>query len=441
MKPSTPPHTENWFILAHCFNMDGRAASQTITDRLPFLMAAGIRPVVLSAPTGDRDDRFPHFQVFSPAPSGMLFELRHIIKKKTASRVSEKLLKALLTLVCLPFLIIEKLLIQLDSQWSWCLSATLWGIFIARRYRPEIIYSTAGPPSTHAAGYFLHRLLKRPWLAELHDPLIYDDERPRWHNYWFRRWIEKATLANAAAVVYFTEKALESASRRHPIRGAALILRPGSEKPDLGTLAYTRGPRLRFGHFGSLAEDRNLACIVEALHTILHNRPGLHDKLRLDVYGAQPDPVTLAALEQFPLGDVFCPHGRLEFDAGTGKSGRQQVLEAMRCSDVLLLMHGRDSDSLEYIPSKLYEYLLMDRPILGFAARGSELETLLTRAGHALVDEGDPAAVQAALLTLIQTWETDGLPDVAYRSPFTVNRAVEKLLEVAGRIKREHSEG
>ena len=50
-----------WFILAHCFNMDGRAASQTITDRIPFLMKKGIDPLVLSAPTGIKDHPFPSF--------------------------------------------------------------------------------------------------------------------------------------------------------------------------------------------------------------------------------------------------------------------------------------------------------------------------------------------------------------------------------------------
>ena len=34
-------HPRYWLILAHCFNMDGRAASQTITDKLPFIQAGG----------------------------------------------------------------------------------------------------------------------------------------------------------------------------------------------------------------------------------------------------------------------------------------------------------------------------------------------------------------------------------------------------------------
>ena len=434
MKP-VPLQRTSWFILAHCFNMDGRAASQTITDRLPAIMQAGVQPVVLSAPTGERDNRFPHFQVISPAPSGVLFELRYIIKKETSSWLVEKALKAVLLLACLPFLIIEKLIVPLDSQWSWFLSATVRGFFIGRKYRPKVIYSTAGPPSTHVAGFFLHKLLKTPWVAELHDPLIYDDERPGSHHYRFKQWIEKTVLGNAAAVIYFTDKAFESASRRHAVKGRAVVLRPGADSPNLSGVAYSRRDKLHLGYFGALAVDRNLAEIVKGLHAVFQIRPELRKRVCLDIYGTEPDSVTQLTLKRFPLGEALCLHGRLEWDANTKKSGRRKVLEAMRRSDVLLLLHGSIKRACqEYVPSKVYEYLLMRRPILGLVSRGSELELILSSTGHTVVDETDSKAVQAALRTIIEAWIISGLPDLEFESPFTLGKAVDRLLEVVRQI-------
>ena len=46
-------------------------------------------------------------------------------------------------------------------------------------------------------------------------------------------------------------------------------------------------------------------------------------------------------------------HGRLEYDKDSQKSGRQQVLEKMRTSDVLVLIHGVGQITKLYIPSKL----------------------------------------------------------------------------------------
>lgn len=425
-----------WFILAHCFNMDGRAASQTITDKIPFLRDAGIQPVVLSAPTGFRDEKFPHFQVLSPAPSGVLFELRHMIKQRFPNVIAEKGLKALLTLVCLPFLLIEKIFIQLDSQWSWAISATLKGLSLIRRFRPEVIYSTAGPPSTHAAGYFLHKITGIPWIAEVHDPLIQNNERPRWHNYYFKKWLEGRIWAQAAAVIYFTEKARRSAAGRNPDGGHAYVLRPGAVAPDLSGVSYAPRPSIHFGHFGSLAEDRNLGAVIQAMHAIVAEHPQWRDLLKLEIYGAEPDPVSLKFLRKFPLKDVVQLHGRLEYDPETGKTGRQRVLEAMCRTDVLVLIHGAVDSAGEYIPSKLYEYLLARRPVIGLVAPNTELETVLKDAGHQAVDQSDGAAVKQVIAGCVEKWQASGLQSQDTRSAFTVEKTVRRLIHIVDGFTR-----
>ena len=52
-----------------------------------------------------------------------------------------------------------------------------------------------------------------------------------------------------------------------------------------------------------------------------------------------------ASIEKEGLQDMIIEHGRLEKDLASGKSGRQQVLDAMRCSDLLVLVHGENPDS------------------------------------------------------------------------------------------------
>jgi glycosyltransferase involved in cell wall biosynthesis len=415
--------------------MDGRAASQTITDRIPSLMAKGIVSVVLSAPTGVKDNRFPHFQIFSLAPSGILFELRHIIKKNFRHRVVEKFLKAILTIVCLPFYIVEKIFIHLDSHWSWFISASAKGYFLLKKYQPELIYSTAGPSSTHVAGFILHKFFRIPWLAEVHDPLIYDNEYHKWQNYWFKKWLETRICNSADAVIYFTESALKNAKGRNQIRGNAYVLRPGALPPDFSEVSYEKQDKIHFGHFGSLAEGRNLSVFIRALHELLNENPSWRDKICLDVYGAELDSASRATLTVCPLNEVLCEHGRLEYDSLTGKSGRQQVLEAMRQSDVLLLIHGIDIICEQYIPSKVYEYLLASRPILGCALRDSELGDILTENGHTFVSGAEVDEVKAAIVEFVTRWESDGLPDRAKGSPFKVEAVVNKLLDIVETIR------
>lgn len=429
---TAPPR--NWLILAHCFNMDGRAASQTITDRIPGLLAAGIRPIVVSAPTGLQDRRFPHHRVYSPSPSCLLFELRHVISREISSRALQKLLKALLTLLLLPLYLPEKIFIHLDSQWSWFLSATWRGWWLVRKYRPEVVYSTAGPPSTHLAGLLVAKLCRLPWVAEVHDPLVYDWQKKRWQNEWFKAWLEKRISRDAAAVIYFTDTALAKAKGRHDFAGKTFVLRPGAAPPELGHATYQRSAKIHFGHFGSLGNERNLAQVFQALHELLAEQPAWQDLLALDVYGTTLDPVSAAALERYPLPGVIQLHGRLERDPASGKSGRERVLEAMRRTDVLLLLHGSDAMAAEYIPSKLYEYLLMQRPILAIVGQNSELQTILSGLGHPGVTNDSLAPLKGALAEFIQRWQEDGLPDTTTPSPFTVAATVTALLRIVAEL-------
>lgn len=423
-----------WLIIAHCFNMDGRAASHTITDKLPHLLAEGIVPVVLSAPTGDKDNRFPHYQIFSAAPSGILFELRHIIRKKVSHPLPEKFLKAILTILILPFYIFEKIFIHLDSHWSWLISASMKGGFLIKKYRPKMIYTSAGPTSTHAAGCILHRLFKIPWLAEVYDPIIYDHTPNISQRFRFNQWIEQSIFRHANAVIYFTHKALNSAKRRNAKRDNLYMLRPGAPYIDFPEFGYEKMDKIHFGHFGSLGDGRDFSTFFKSVHELIRENPEWRDKISVDIYGMDLDPVSRRTLVDYPLDGILAEHGRIEFDPVTNKSGRQQVLEAMRRCDVLLIIHGTDIICEEYIPSKIYEYFFTFRPILGLARPDSELRYLLEDNGHICVNGEDLYEVKAAIKDIITRWESVGLPDGMPKSSFTVKETVKSLLQIAESI-------
>ena len=127
-----------WLILSHGFNMDGRAASQTITDKIPHLLAAGLELQVLSAVTGTLDRQVAHRQLLPWGPSGFRFDFRHWLRLRIGKGAAYSLLVLLLTLPLLPFIILERLLLGFTSQWSWSLPATLVGAWRVWRGRVEI---------------------------------------------------------------------------------------------------------------------------------------------------------------------------------------------------------------------------------------------------------------------------------------------------------------
>src|SRR5574340_1732156 len=98
-----------WLVLSHVFNMDGRASSQTITDKIPHFLRLGIRPIIVSAFMGNRDRVLEHHQVLPALPVALRFDLRHYLRQRISSRILYRIAMTLISLVLLPFYVIEKL--------------------------------------------------------------------------------------------------------------------------------------------------------------------------------------------------------------------------------------------------------------------------------------------------------------------------------------------
>ena len=419
-----------WLIISHAFNMDGRAASQTITDKIPHLISAGITPIVLSAVTGRRDKVVEHHQLLPVSPAGLRFDLRHILRRRLSSKYLYKLTVGLMTLLLLPFYVLEKLFVRLELQWSWFVPAYLYGARLIRTRKPEIIYSTGGANSAHLAGYLLARKFGLPWIAEIHDPMVVAGPGNKRMSERFAAWLEGRICRYADVPFWFVESARDRARQRHPEMGErGRVLIPGADRPGFAKVPYQRGREMVVGHFGSLSPTRNLESFIGAMRTLVGTRPEMRDMVRLEIYGSGADAVSSAAISRFPAPDMIRQFGRLENDPVTGESGREQVLKRMNTVDCLLLLHGTDVFCEEYIPSKFYEYLWPQRPILGLIWRNPQLDTMLHEQGHLAVAAGNEVAIAAALERLFDRWLHDGLPDSGKVSPYTAEAATRRLVE------------
>lgn len=442
----TVPTRQRWLILAHAFNMDGRAASQTITDKLPHLRRAGIELVVLSGVSGTPDPVLEHHQLWPAGPAGLRFELRHVLRRRFDNKLVYRSLMTLASLLLLPGIVLEKLLRPVESSWSWWLSAYLKGRLLARRQPFDLIYSTGGAFAAHLAGRALKRALGTPWLAEVHDPFVSPGAEPKTAQQKMQAQVEALICREADLAIWFTEQALTSARRRHPELGErGKMLLPGIDAPFHILPPYQARPKFIVGHFGSLSATRNLVPFIEALEDLHERRPDLVAAVELQVTGGPLDAVSLAKLAVSPVQACVRHLGRIEADPVTGLSGREQILRRMRSVDVLLLLHGEEPICEEYIPSKLYEYLWMQRPILATVHRNPQMAVMLRGEGHIAIETGaekERAAHEAlaeALEHLFDRWRLEGLPDNGRPSPYTTEAAVGQLLGWTGQVTRSNA--
>lgn len=432
---------KNWLILSHGFNMDGRASSLTITDKIPYLLDAGIKPYVFSAITGIKDNRFPHKQFLAWGPAAFRFDFRHWIANQYGRGLFYKVSTGLVSLVLAPFIALEKFFLGYSSQWSWAMPAYVHGLKLFREGKVDVIYSTGGAWSAHLAGLWLKKKTGLPWIVEIHDPLVIRQsptdpgfDKPKNRDAQFRQYLEKQICKYADLAWWFTDGALHYAKVRNPNLNTSdnahgFVLMPGAEPPGGldANQVHTYTKQLNLCHFGSLANDRSLSTILNALAPLLSKYPDARQCIRVHAYGAPLDPLSIEALKSLKFDDLLLAHGRLEKDSVTGRSGRELVVERMQAADVLILLHGNDEWCAEYIPSKLYDYLWTGRPIWGITHRNPQLDEMLLDRGAYLSPQSEPEAVALALERIWLDWKNQQLIEPKWL-PVGVDQAAYRIL-------------
>jgi hypothetical protein len=445
---------KRWLILAHGFNMDGRAASQTITDKVPYLLAAGLELTVFSAVTGSADQRFTHRQFFPWGPAGLRFDFRHWLAIRCGRGFIYKVLTVSLSVLLAPFIALERLIAGYSSQWSWALPAAWHGIQLARAGKIDLVYSTGGAWSAHLAAKWIKRYAGKntqlKWLAEIHDPLVmrsneHDDglNAPSEREAHFRFQLEKQICLHADRVWWFTPGALSYAQKRNPnllvpdSRGKlkGLVVLPGANPPRAETMPPTwrASNNLHLTHFGSLSHTRSLQGLLNALPAFFSQHPEARKHLRIDIYGSDLDALSARAIQEHQLSDVVITHGRLEFNSANQQSGREQVNKLMREADILLLLHGNSEWCAEYIPSKAYEYFWAQRPILALTHRNPAFDQLLGEYHAYIAEQSNPRAIIAALEQIYAAWQQQQMPVISAK-PLGVDQAVQTILHAVSEL-------
>ncbi len=418
-QPEPQPKGRCWLILSYRANIPGSACSQHIDDRLPHLQKQGIEPILLTGPVGQKSTFWRHYRSLSIAPSGIRFELRHFLRRHLQKRWQFKIVETLLLLPVLPFYLLEKIIVNLESEWSWGLLASLRGLLLCRRLQPEMLYSTGGSASAHIAALLIKNWTGIGWIAETQDPLVHDQDwrRSRLVLLLYKN-LEQLICKQADLFVFLVQAAKEHCQQRTGSCRAVTIY-PGAEPSWFSQVQYVKSDRCRFAHCGSLAGTRNLAVFFQALEQVVSRRPELRRLVRVEVYGSF-DSLSEREMKRLRLHDLVLLHGSIK---------RQEALTAMQQADCLLLIQNTIYFSCETIPSKVYEYLLTGRLILGLLHHNQELETMLTKNGHCVVPADDVQATAAAIEALLDDWKTEQQDKrTVVTETWTVAKAVDRLL-------------
>ncbi len=326
----------------------------------------------------------------------------------------------------------SKLLVP-DPQIVWAGAAYLRSLAIARRERPDAIFSTSPPNSVNVLAAALARRLGIPWIADLRDPWTDGVRRKQWYpgnpgrQRREERW-EREIFERASAVVVTTEATRADFLRKYPWcpPEKVAVITNGFDAEDFAHV--TPEPRflepglLHVTVTGTVETLFDLMPFFTAVRDLVRDDADARRLLRVNFVGAKRQPLYDEFIAREGLGDVvrfhpFQPHA--------------DSVQFLADSTALMLCQvPREDSGAIKIQGKMCEYLYTRKPIIALTIPG-ETATILQRTGLGrIADPRDTAAIRKLLEGLLAEFAAGTLavqPNEEAIAEFDRERQAEKL--------------
>lgn len=295
-----------------------------------------------------------------------------------------------------------------DRQRVWIGAATRAATAALQRTPCNVVVSFAQPWSDHLVGLRLHRRHRLPWVAHFSDPWVdspYVDGSP-----WLRSRaarMESDVVLGADGLVFVTQQTADVVMRKYPddCRRKVHVVPHGYDRAQMPQMpqiaAETRESprRLRLVYTGRFYEGlRTPGPLFEALAS-LRRQGRITDELELILVG--------------PGMSAFEPDvRRLGLGAVVSLAGRQPYAEALRAAasaDVLIVVDAPSRTPSLFLPSKLVDYLMLRKPMLGLTPQDGASADLLRRLGAPVATPDDVPAIARAMESLVTAWRAGPL--------------------------------
>lgn len=263
-----------------------------------------------------------------------------------------------------------------DAFILWLPFALSQGVSIIRNEKVDIIYSTGPPFSNHLVALILKKITGKPLVADFRDAWMSDPVR-KWKDLRGRQtiesFLEKAVITTADLVIATTEGIVQDFSIRYPleIQEKFVLITNGYDREDFGAYKahkHSYSGKMRIVHTGYLSMERTPRFFLEALRLLFTERPSLEHKIEVFFIGDNHRFSDGKGIEDYVEKCVLNNVVTL-----TGHISRIESLKYQMSADILLLIIGivpRDQLFAYGVASKIFDYMIAERPILTLADEG-----------------------------------------------------------------------
>lgn len=275
---------------------------------------------------------------------------------------------------------VHNLLYYPDQAGPWILPAFFYGRKLVKKEKIDIIFATGSPWSSLVIGYLISKVTKTPLILDFRDPWInnpFHVSKGKTLDRWSAR-LEKSLVRSAAAVSLNTEALLDDFSSRFPEidRNKFFVLHNGFDEADFTDLKDVKAndteDTITLCHTGFLYGVRDPSVLLDAILEANQNlNPEIgHRHFRFVQIGNVQ--LNYDLKDRY---DEMIRNGSLVLKPAT--SYKECLKELMKADYLVNIQPATKTQ----IPSKLYDYLGLNRRILNITPKDGALGTLVKKYG------------------------------------------------------------
>lgn len=280
-----------------------------------------------------------------------------------------------------------------DRWISWLPGATVMGLSMIKRYKPDVIWSTYPIATAHLVGATLQKHSGLPWVADFRDPMAQEGypSDPLTRKSFVK--IEESAMKKATLCTFTTPGAARLYAQRYPHAADRLrVIENGYDEETFkgitpGGHALNPG-KITLLHSGIVyPSERDPTQFLQAIRALIDAGKISTDQLRVRFRASMHEDFLRGLTDKFGLKECIELLPPIPYN---------DALDEMMRADGLLIMQA--SNCNDQIPAKLYEYLRAGRPILALTDSAGDTAGVLRNAGINAIAPLDRADAICALL-------------------------------------------
>lgn len=262
-----------------------------------------------------------------------------------------------------------------DAKILWKRFAIRKGKQVIKKEKPEIILSTAPPPTSHLVARKLARWSNLKWIADFRDP---------WTNIFYyealninpiskkiNKSLERKVLRDADRIITVSDSFFPDANPGNK----NIRIENGYDPDDMPEIKKKKSPNKKFTirYIGSLKTNQFFKNFLLVLKELSQDEQ-YRQKMKLETAGYIDTTIKSFIEKELQSIEVniqgYIPHN--------------EALKKMATADLLLLAIGKGKQSKNVVSTKIFEYMMVGNPILAFGHLDGSANKIImeTKAGR-----------------------------------------------------------